>query len=832
MANAIDEDTGEFVELYNPTDAPVDVAGLVLSDSLATDVIGPFPGLTDTIIPARGFGLILDPEYASEYSIPEGTVLLAPDDTTLGNGLATTDSITILASDGLTIVSTFSFPINPGNGISVEKRGDTGDVESNWVASTCASGSSPGAVNCTSEAEPVADVADVVISEVMANPEDEARGEFVEIVNRGDASVILEDYVLSDGDATDLIQSFDEETTELLPGGIAIVLDQSYGELDPVPYAIPPGTVLLTTNDRTLGSGLSTDDPITLLAPDGSTVISTYGFPFNPGNGISAERIDLDSPDSPDNWLVSPCPSGSSPGSNNCAGAADPCTVADVNTASESELTAVTGIGPSTASAIIAYRDAHGPFESLSQLCVIDAITQDKINDWMVADEDEAENVIGLADARDVVVFPGVADLLAALPDPTTPGAWDGTPVRVQRAAVLDESDWAEKQAFTFADWGDETLFEPTEGATLSVFLDRPSGAASYTREQTSHANAMSDWDKTDGDPYLNPDFYRWSSPLSSFGRISYAHVFALEGVVEVHDGSWRLRVRSDSEPGIDRVVLIERWLAPEDWGQLQTVWTYGYKSVVVLSTSGYTYSLPYRLVLAHPARAFWFDEHGEWLSILRCVSFGECYDAAETWGLFNVALTEWKEAPVVGDGYCFDHDSVDYCFTTEEDVLGLQILNEASYSDLTDHCYTSYLANVVLSNRPFDSIAGYDATSGVGSKSLWNLLVCYVRSGDWPPATEGTVQAVLQDIPDNEYETVTVGTADVVSISGRLLEICDPSSSEQCIHVYSYRTLPETLTVGDSVTVHGEVRYYATGEIWEIVVSEDTEYVTILEEG
>lgn len=580
--------------------------------------------------------------------------------------------------------------------------------------------------------------------------------------------------VLSDGDDSEaLVVHPLGEGTEVLAGGFALVLDRDYSGTT---YSIPEGTVLLSVSNATLGTGLATSDSITILASDGLTVVSTFSFPFNPGNGISVERRG-DTGDVESNWVASTCTSGSSPGAVNCTTEVEPA--ADVNTASESELTAVTGIGPSTASSIIAYRDAHGPFESLTQLCAIDSITQNKINDWMVADEGEAEVVIGLTDAREIVVFPGVTDLLAALPDPTTPGAWDGIPVRIQRAVVLDESDWAEKQELTFSDWGDESLFEPTGAVTIPVFLDRPSGETAYTREQTSHANATSDWDKDDGDPYLNPDFYRWSSPLSSFGRISYAHVFAIEGVAEVHDGSWRLRVRSDSEPGIDRVVLIERWLDPEDWDQLQTVWTYGYKSVVVLSTSGYTYSLPYRLALAHPARAFWYDEHGVWLDILRCVSFGECYDAAESWGLFNLALGEWAEAPVVGDGYCFDHDSVHYCFTSEEEGFGLQILNEASYGELTDHCYTNYLANGVLSNRPFDSIAGYDATSGVGTKSLWNLLVCYVRSGDWPPATEGTVQAVLQDIPDNEYETVTVGTADVVSISGSLLQICDPPSSE-----------------------------------------------------
>ncbi|MBN1944226.1 MAG: lamin tail domain-containing protein, partial [Bradymonadales bacterium] len=241
MANALDEDLGEFVEIYNPLDTPVDVAGMILSDGDATDVIGPFPGAGgNTIIPAQGFGLILDPEYAAGiYAIPTSTVLLAPDDTTLGNGLATDDPITLLASDGRTAVSRFSFPFNPGNGISVERKGNTGDVQSNWVASPCTSGSSPGAPNCSAESapEPIPEVR-LVISEVMANPLDEARGEFVEIVNRGDAALTLEGYVLSDGDATDTIHGFEGGETVLLPGAIGVILDRSYSELVEPPYDI------------------------------------------------------------------------------------------------------------------------------------------------------------------------------------------------------------------------------------------------------------------------------------------------------------------------------------------------------------------------------------------------------------------------------------------------------------------------------------------------------------------------------------------------------------------------------------------------------------------
>ena len=148
MANPVSEDTGEFIEIYNPTDQPIDAAELLFCDGDTTDSIHPFPGSDNTLIPAGGYALVLDPEYQDDYTIPGGTTLLAPDNTALGNSLATSDPITLLASDGLTVISSFSYPFNPGNGISVERIGIAPDEEGNWVASPCAGGSSPGADNC------------------------------------------------------------------------------------------------------------------------------------------------------------------------------------------------------------------------------------------------------------------------------------------------------------------------------------------------------------------------------------------------------------------------------------------------------------------------------------------------------------------------------------------------------------------------------------------------------------------------------------------------------------------------------------------------------------
>lgn len=54
----------------------------------------------------------------------------------------------------------------------------------------------------------------------------------------------------------------------------------------------------------------------------------------------------------------------------------------NINTASAQELQTLPGIGPARAAAIIAYREEHGPFESLAQLDCVSGITPRMVNAW------------------------------------------------------------------------------------------------------------------------------------------------------------------------------------------------------------------------------------------------------------------------------------------------------------------------------------------------------------------------------------------------------------------------------------------------------------------
>ena len=647
MANPHDEDTGEFIELFNFGPEPVDAADLQIDDGDAVDRLVPVAG-ADSMVPPGAYAVILDPEYAGEYAIPDAAILLEPTNTTLGSGLATNDPITLRASDGVTVISTFGHPFNPGNGVSVERVDDRGDVPGNWVASPCASRASPGRPNCAG-ADPGDDLPIpgdetplLVINEVMANPLAEGTGEFVEILNRGQQPVDVAGFVLSDGDATDQIEGFEGGPTLLPAGGFGLIVDRDYDDV----YAIAEGAVLLTVGNRTLGSGLATNDPVALLLPDEATVIDTYGHPFNPGNGRSAERIDASRPDQPDNWLAAACDGDqqSSPGGPNCVAAAEPPPPAgqqvEVNTASAIELEQIRGIGPALAGQIVAHREAHGAFEDLRQLVVIDGISAGSVEDWARLEDGETFYLgISGADLRIRVTYDRVEDLLSALPDPQFPEAALGRVVRIRRAVNLTTGDTGRFRQLHVGDWGDETRYFPQAERSLPVFFE------ALEREETAVIDALADWDNQDGPPNGDDRFYRWQTRLPGAGKIREHQMFAIEGILGVYRGEWQLVIRPESAPGMDRLVLIERWIEPEDWRQLMVAWSYNYTPALVRA-EGYSIRLPYRLVLAHPCVDWWVRVTGHAPPAPRRAAANDIRPGA--YDEYNEALTAWRLRPQV----------------------------------------------------------------------------------------------------------------------------------------------------------------------------------------
>jgi hypothetical protein len=169
------EDRNEFIEIYNPNDQSVDLLGWTISDGDGSDHViawedssimadGDRLVINSTWLRPRGYAVILDSEYTmaqvSErpYRFGAGTLILTTGNTTLGNGLATTDPVVLISPYGDT-TSTFgtpqdatdSIPCDPGDGISWERIDRLGpDTVSNWQTCLIPAGCTPGGPTSTS----------------------------------------------------------------------------------------------------------------------------------------------------------------------------------------------------------------------------------------------------------------------------------------------------------------------------------------------------------------------------------------------------------------------------------------------------------------------------------------------------------------------------------------------------------------------------------------------------------------------------------------------------------------------------------------------------------
>ncbi len=57
-------------------------------------------------------------------------------------------------------------------------------------------------------------------------------------------------------------------------------------------------------------------------------------------------------------------------------------TLIDINTATAEELTALPGLGPRKAAALVAYREAHGPFAMLADAAAVKGISLRMTESW------------------------------------------------------------------------------------------------------------------------------------------------------------------------------------------------------------------------------------------------------------------------------------------------------------------------------------------------------------------------------------------------------------------------------------------------------------------
>jgi hypothetical protein len=170
-------DRNEFVEIYNKSADTIDLGSYRIwdFDNAPPDEIWPWTNdsillkypavrVNSTLIYPYTYALILDNEYCSPdttggywqpYAIPDSTLILTTDETTICDGLTTTDPLILYStvdfcttSFGTPYDSLDNFPSDPGDGISWERIDlDLPDEISNWHTSIDTSGCTPGREN-------------------------------------------------------------------------------------------------------------------------------------------------------------------------------------------------------------------------------------------------------------------------------------------------------------------------------------------------------------------------------------------------------------------------------------------------------------------------------------------------------------------------------------------------------------------------------------------------------------------------------------------------------------------------------------------------------------
>lgn len=209
----------EFVELYNlsPIDT-VDLTGWTIRDRFSTDeLIDSGYGLK---IPPLTFGIIFEGDYnfaSGIYadSIPASAILIKVDDSSIGNGFSTADSVYLVDEDGFAQDSVGWSDIAP-DGFSIEKvRIEMANTVNNWLTSLDSLGT-PGSENSV---EPFHVDGELISASLTATPTVIYSNENItisgKVANQGRSAISGEVEILSGNDILEsvLIDSLNELDT-------------------------------------------------------------------------------------------------------------------------------------------------------------------------------------------------------------------------------------------------------------------------------------------------------------------------------------------------------------------------------------------------------------------------------------------------------------------------------------------------------------------------------------------------------------------------------------------------------------------------------------------
>lgn len=238
---------GDFIELYNKSNVPVDLSGYHLKDNQP---------LTDDDIPLDG------------KIPPQGYVVIytqAPSSGPKSFGLGGTDEAHLVSPDGLTTIDSYSWTSHrtPSWGRSPDATGD-------FAVTTSPTPGGPNALASTAEAQ-------VTINEVFtdgAGTSTPGLHDYVEIYNGGSAPIDLTGWYVTDGAGTPT--PADRVT---LGGATAVVPAAGYlaVETELNDSELPAGfTYLPASNGTKSGFGLSKTDWVFLYKPDDTLVATTF----------------------------------------------------------------------------------------------------------------------------------------------------------------------------------------------------------------------------------------------------------------------------------------------------------------------------------------------------------------------------------------------------------------------------------------------------------------------------------------------------------------------------------------------------------------------------
>lgn len=189
----VSDTIGEWFEVYNPNDFPVDLQGWIIRDHDTNyHVIG-----DSVAVAPRGYAVL-----GRDATNPGPTHAYVYDNVVMHNG---NDQLVLANPTGTTVDQVSwnndEFPAVPGASMALRSVHVNNDAGESWCVSSTAFGAgdfgTPGTVN---ECELLTSGATLVISEVMANPYNtyDSAGEWFELHNTGPLAINLSGFVLKD----------------------------------------------------------------------------------------------------------------------------------------------------------------------------------------------------------------------------------------------------------------------------------------------------------------------------------------------------------------------------------------------------------------------------------------------------------------------------------------------------------------------------------------------------------------------------------------------------------------------------------------------------------